>query len=637
MESISNELKRDIVTGLIQDRSFLGTYQEYDGILNFLLMIWPLRDMPSEDTRVSNAYQDVNQHMVNNDDWELDFLFYKRFDVLEDKAFRKFIEAVVDPKVRGTGEGIRQYVNDINRKLNRTNLKLALIDYFEELPVYKLGNRESIKDLPNSIPVNQIQFYVEDYDGQRTYPCFELQADNWNDYGFRTLMRLMYFESATRFENLAYIKTMKRGESSTLDVLPKTFKTLDNTFCSLLQDESYYFDLKKKFPDTYQSILIALRDVALFPRIHHEFENDNIFKTSINRDNAQEKLIRTVRFVLQGENIAEYFKFNYLYKPPYSEDGINLNFDFAYANEYEQRIYSIIGKNGTGKTRLLSSLANDLSDEGNLNVISRKPKYGAILHISCSYFDSFEIPESDAAFNYIHIGLKKPDGSLITRSEMLIRCIESLYTMKESPNLLYTWGQIIENFLDPNILEDVLKDRFRDFNEEKFKALFNVFSSGQSILTYIFTVVVANIRNNSLILYDEPETHLHPNAIREVVNTLYSLVDNFESFCIIGTHSPIIVQEIPSRNVFVLNRINNAIDLSLLENESFGENLATITDEIFGNTEIPKHFLRVLRKMVNEGKSFEDIVVLLESNKLPMPLSTRLYIKGLIKLQDEKR
>ena len=89
-----------------------------------------------------------------------------------------------------------------------------------------------------------------------------------------------------------------------------------------------------------------------------------------------------------------------------------------------------------------------------------------------------------------------------------------------------------------------------------------------------------------MILFDEPETHLHPNAISSLLNTIFRLVKRFESFCIIATHSPLIIQEIPARNIFIIERENNIAFVRELERESFGENLTVITQDIFGNKEI---------------------------------------------------
>ena len=49
----------------------------------FLSKILPLRDMPSEDSRYNNAYDDAHQHLVRNNDWSLEETFERRFKIIE--------------------------------------------------------------------------------------------------------------------------------------------------------------------------------------------------------------------------------------------------------------------------------------------------------------------------------------------------------------------------------------------------------------------------------------------------------------------------------------------------------------------------------------------------------------------------
>jgi hypothetical protein len=133
-----------------------------------------------------------------------------------------------------------------------------------------------------------------------------------------------------------------------------------------------------------------------------------------------------------------------------------------------------------------------------------------------------------------------------------------------------------------------------------------------------------------LILYDEPETHLHPNAISNLIATIFGIVNRFESFCIIATHSPIIIQELPSKCIYILDRENEFLKIRRLEKESFGENLTVITEEIFGAIEVPKNYQTILKDLVDSGKTYEQVIDLLRNENLPVTLNTRLFIKGLM-------
>ena len=161
----------------------------------------------------------------------------------------------------------------------------------------------------------------------------------------------------------------------------------------------------------------------------------------------------------------------------------------------------------------------------------------------------------------------------------------------------------------------------------------NKLSSGENIILLVICQILSEIRFDSLVLYDEPETHLHPNAINALLNTLFDLVKRFQSFCIIATHSPLIIQEIPSRNIFIIEREGDSVNQRKLERESFGENLTVITQDIFGARDIPKHFITSINELINTGKSFDEIMTIMESDNLPVTSNIRLYIKALMPSQ----
>ncbi|NDV67218.1 AAA family ATPase [Bacteroides sp. 224] len=134
----------------------------------------------------------------------------------------------------------------------------------------------------------------------------------------------------------------------------------------------------------------------------------------------------------------------------------------------------------------------------------------------------------------------------------------------------------------------------------------------------------------STVFANEPETHLHPNAITQLMNTIYELVEEFQSYCIIATHSPLVVRELFSKNVYVLDREDTSLSIRRIPLESFGENLSVLTEEIFGNKGIPKQHKKILRELVDSGKPYEEIISLLEFDEIPLSLNARIFIKSMI-------
>lgn len=208
MAILNREIKSKVFQAIMDMPSYLGRYEEHDGILTFLSKIWDLKGMPSEDTRYKNAYQDTNQHIVNNDDWTTEYLFIDRFKLLEgeENNFIRFLEAVVDPTVRKDRDEITLYVAKINPIIEGTGYRLVLSDYFEELPVYKFRKIDLAKELPIDILINRIPVYFNNAKSTFVYPNFSLTSNNWDDFSMRTTFEITYFKSARESESLGRVK-----------------------------------------------------------------------------------------------------------------------------------------------------------------------------------------------------------------------------------------------------------------------------------------------------------------------------------------------------------------------------------------------------------------------------------------------
>lgn len=83
MKQISPEMKRAVYETIKSQGNFYGKYAEgyYAdddlNIVNFLKLIWDLPAMKSDDSRFRNAEADATQHLINNDDWDTDYIFEK--------------------------------------------------------------------------------------------------------------------------------------------------------------------------------------------------------------------------------------------------------------------------------------------------------------------------------------------------------------------------------------------------------------------------------------------------------------------------------------------------------------------------------------------------------------------------------
>jgi predicted ATPase len=115
--------------------------------------------------------------------------------------------------------------------------------------------------------------------------------------------------------------------------------------------------------------------------------------------------------------------------------------------------------------------------------------------------------------------------------------------------------------------EEVLKTRARD--------LFRELSSGHKIVLLTVTRLVESVEERTLVLLDEPESHLHPPLLSAFVRALSDLLVNRNGVAIIATHSPVVLQEVPRECVWRLCRAGDSVTAERPDIETFGENVCT--------------------------------------------------------------
>jgi ABC-type multidrug transport system ATPase subunit len=422
---------------------------------------------------------------------------------------------------------------------------------------------------------------------------------------------LYFYPSINERKNIGLVKIIHQEVDNTPDILNESFTILNENFCSLGQEYGYYEKLKSLFDKTYNSIFWALKDAAIYPDILEEFENHYYFRNSLIRNDEQEQLLREVKYRLYDYNLKNLYSFQYSFKPKFANEAVNVHFDFDANRAVPSRIFALIGKNGTGKTQLITSLPIDISKKKNNVFTPKTPLFSKVIAVSYSAFDSFDIPKKTADFSYVYCGLKDSKGELYSEKGLKLR-FHSSWKKIASNKRFIKWFNLLPFFLDNELINELIVSN-EDSIEEKvdIKGFNNVskkLSSGQSILLYIITEIVANIRYGSLLIYDEPETHLHPNAISQLVNAIYKLTNEFQSYCILATHSPLIVRELLSRNVYIMERDESVLSVRKPISETFGENLTVITEDVFGNNNILNQYKKILNQLVESGKSYDKII-----------------------------
>ncbi|MDC4374189.1 ATP-binding protein, partial [Acinetobacter baumannii] len=123
-------------------------------------------------------------------------------------------------------------------------------------------------------------------------------------------------------------------------------------------------------------------------------------------------------------------------------------------------------------------------------------------------------------------------------------------------------------------------DRILKKNEEVIQK-FKEFSSGHKIILLSLTSLVAEVIEKSLVIYDEPETYLHPPLISAYIRALSWLMIDRNAVAVIATHSPVILQEVPRKSVWIISREGEEFGADRPPIETFGESVSTLTKEVF--------------------------------------------------------
>jgi len=143
--------------------------------------------------------------------------------------------------------------------------------------------------------------------------------------------------------------------------------------------------------------------------------------------------------------------------------------------------------------------------------------------------------------------------------------------------------QLKNEVIHQNFVKEI---NFDDFEQKLY--FFNgsnkiYLSSGQQTFVDLIINLLSLIKNNTLVLVDEPENTLHPNLEIDYIKILNDILEEFDSFSIIATHSPIIVREIPTNHINVI-KINKELNEVIIANPNigtFGGDVGTISNYVF--------------------------------------------------------
>lgn len=133
-------------------------------------------------------------------------------------------------------------------------------------------------------------------------------------------------------------------------------------------------------------------------------------------------------------------------------------------------------------------------------------------------------------------------------------------------------------------------------------------SSGELSFVRFAALASLHIENSSLLLFDEPETHLHPAFISQFVSLLDNLLKQTGSAAIIATHSAYFVREAFEDQVHVLRSgPNREISVEEPVLRTFGADVGTISWFVFGEDEPSRLARSVENRIAADAISWKEV------------------------------
>lgn len=459
----------------------------------------------------------------------------------------------------------------------------------------------------------------------------------------------------------------------------RSFKELPEDFVSLSMDVDLYMGVNRYLASREDRMdFIRALHLILGPDSDYydeSLDKDGCFINSLLRDRSSLNnfaLKKGYALLYSSECFYDLRKESINVKFEHVSNTIQLRFTSVKADDSRlpNGVVVFIGKNGSGKSTAIYRLAklmytdptqrfrlkNDVGELEPNNVGVSK-----MFLISYSPFDNFILPTSynkdyikllksgeDVNSRFVFCGIRDilseekdieigedTDETIIEKliadrkNQTSLKKISALadefamalsYVVSDIGGRYEKWKSFLNNCMisQPSLYEDIsdLKnDTPLDVIVERFMSL----STGHKFLMHSYVRLLAYMDDNCLLLFDEPENHLHPPLLSFMMAEIRSLLMDTHSVMFIATHSPVILQETFSQNVFVVRKIGNSTTITHPQIETYGANISLITSDVFDlTTDVTQYHdaIRHLYKewMMNVNLSIDDMLKEFEMN-----------------------
>lgn len=461
-----------------------------------------------------------------------------------------------------------------------------------------------------------------------------LLPNDWDDYGFRTSYDLFFKETNDSLPQLiGRVKIGSVGQKRHGHPLSEgELHDLDpSVFFSVGQDDTYYDNIRALGSAKRRALLTALCDIAFDIRISNTAWRHEVTRVSLLRTVDEQTLQRQYRHIAGGGDRLTKYSFAYVTAAHVSRPPALMTFEVDPASAPPSNVHVLIGRNGVGKTTLLRGIAQavvnfNLPEQGggpvesNLEQAENVQPFSTVVSVSFSAFDPVTAISVTAPFPAAHkyVGLlAASDGRPKRRDQLSSEFADSVENIARV-GWAHRWRRILEMLMhDPVFAESPIHEfarRLRNHEvhmaapadivrRDQLMAMFEELSSGHALVLLTITRLTELVTQQTLVLIDEPEGHLHPPLLASLIKALSSLLTERNAVAIVATHSPVVLQEVPRSCAWKIGRRVERPDL-----ETFGENVGVLTHEIFGLEVRDSGFHAEILEAVRELDTYQEVL-----------------------------
>ena len=483
---------------------------------------------------------------------------------------------------------------------------------------------------------------VDDFPGSSALrgTCY-LVNDNWDDFSFKTSFDSILLDAAGERRDLGGVKILKRGMTGGRVPLADRFSQLDDDWCSMGMSREYYVALSKLDEELRTEYLSAIRDCVADKRIWHAFRDEEGMRTSLLRSVSTRDVETNFSRILSGDAALTSYNFEFQFAAGANDAKETCRFSVEPGSKPPTNVHVIIGRNGVGKTRLLAGMADALSNNraasiglrGEFTFLDSDDEENEFLNlvvVSYSAFDRFNplfrsSREAKKSIPYYYVGIKKrnerPELGDRDEDRIILKtaadfddefgvCLKSFTGGGSTRGIqkMAQWRRALSVLQsDPGLKEYIEKVSDASFDDTEQLADFAMLSSGHKIVLLTIAKLVDVVSDRSLVLIDEPETHLHPPLLGSFIRAISELLISQNAVAVVATHSPVVLQEVPKSCVSVISRSGSRIRVRRPGQETFAENVSVLTRKIFGLEVHESGFYRLLND-ASQGRDFEAVI-----------------------------